>query len=459
MQKSVSNNLPETISQQGTWANTFSYHPFNIELSRAEGVFLYDSEDKSYIDASGGPMAVNVGHNNPRIKQAIVDQLDRFNYVHPILANRAKAEFCDSIANIAPGSLNATYLVSGGSEAVDTAMKLARQAQLLKGNKDKYKIISNFESYHGMTLATLAISGSPGSQVPFEPMLRRYPQIHQYSDHGKPDDMPRDEWGVICARELEQAIHYAGASTVAAYIATPHGAGCDYGVVPPHSYWKAIRAICDRYDVLLIADEVVTGFGRTGKWFAMEHFKVQADIMTTGKGISGMYAPLGAVTVSDEVNELFADSYFVHGFTSGGHPLAVAAGKATIDVLTDDRLVENSAKLEPLLFSYREKLLSHPTVKDIRGWGLFMVGELVKDKKTMEFFEPKQRAEHLFQQLGLKNGLAMYGTLYGARRGTAFKRGLPFWISPPLSITSEELTEMMERLDQTLTDWEQALGV
>jgi putrescine aminotransferase len=459
MPKNIKDNLPESIGQQGTWANTFSYHPFDIELARAEGVFLYDSEGKSYIDASGGPMAVNIGHNNPRIKQAIADQLDKFNFVHPILANRAKAEFCDSIAKVAPGSLNATHLVSGGSEAVDTSMKLARQAQLLKGNKDKFKIISNFESYHGMTLATLSISGSPGSQVPFEPMLRRYPQIHQYSDHTKPEGMPREEWGIICARELEQAIHYAGASTVAAYIATPHGAGCDYGVVPPQSYWQAIRDICDRHDVFLIADEVVTGFGRTGKWFGMDHFNVQADIMTTGKGISGMYAPLGAVTVTDEIKELFSDSYFIHGFTSGGHPLAVAAGQATIDVLTDDRLVENTATLEKQLFSHRDKLLSHPTVKDIRGWGLFMVGELVKDKKTMEFFDSSQRAEHLFQQIALKNGLAMYGTLYGARREPAFNRGLPFWIAPPLSITSEELAELMERLDRTLTEWERALNV
>ena len=296
MNKPNGTNLPDSIKPEGKWANTFSYHPLDVELAKADGIYLFDDKGNRYIDASGGPMAVNIGHNDPRMKRAITEQLDRYNYVHPVMANGPRAELCDKIAKIAPGNLNASYLVSGGSEAVETAMKLARQAQIVRGNKDKYKIISNHESYHGMTITTLAVSGSPGSQGPFEPMLQKFPQIKQYSDYTKPSGMPREEWGITCARELEQAIHYAGANTVAAYLATPHGAGCDYGVVPPISYWETIREICDHYEVLLIADEVITGFGRTGKWFAMEHFDIQADIMTTAKGISGMYAPLGAVT-------------------------------------------------------------------------------------------------------------------------------------------------------------------
>ncbi len=451
-------NLPDTISPEGKWANTFSYHPLDVELARAEGIYLFDDKGNRYIDASGGPMAVNIGHNDDRMKRAITEQLEKYNYVHPVMANGPRAELCDKIASIAPGSLNASYLVSGGSEAVETAMKLARQAQIVRGNKDKYKIISNHESYHGMTITTLAVSGSPGSQLPFEPMLQKFPQINQYSDYKKPGGMSREEWGVISAQELEQAIHYAGAQTVAAYLATPHGAGCDYGVVPPKSYWETIRKICDHYEVLFIADEVITGFGRTGKWFGMEHFGVQADIMTTAKGISGMYAPLGAVTVTDEINEPFKhDAYFIHGFTSGGHPLAIAAGIAAIDVLKEDKLVEHAANMEAKLFAHKERLLSHPTVKDIRGWGLFMVGELVKNKDTMEYFDQDQKAEHLFQQLAMKNGLVMYGTLYGARRQPAFRRGLPFWISPPLCITEDQINDMMARLDQTLTEWEQML--
>ncbi len=459
MNTPTGSNLPDLIPPDGKWANTFSYHPLDVELARAEGIYLYDDAGNRYIDASGGPMAVNLGHNDERMKRAIMEQLDRYNYVHPVMANGPRAELCDRIAAVAPGRLCASYLVSGGSEAVETAMKLARQAQIVRGNREKYKIVSNHEAYHGMTLATLAVSGSPGSQIPFDPMLQKFPKVHQYSDYHRPEGMSREEWGVISARELEQAIHYAGADTVAAYLATPHGAGCEYGVVPPTSYWEAIREICDRYEVLLIADEVVTGFGRTGKWFAMEHFDVQADIMTTAKGISGMYAPLGAVTVTDEINEPFRkDAYFIHGFTSGGHPLAIAAGIAAIDILHEDGLIDHAAAMEEKLFAHRERLLAHPTVKDIRGWGLMMVGELVKDKETMTFFDREQRAEHLFQQLAVKNGLVMYGTLYGARREPAFRRGLPMWISPPLCITADEIDDMMDRLDRTLTEWEETLS-
>jgi putrescine aminotransferase len=212
--------------------------------------------------------------------------------------------------------------------------------------------------------------------------------------------------------------------------------------------------------VLLIADEVVTGFGRTGKWFGMQHFDVQAYVMTTAKGISGMYAPLGAVTVSDEINDLFkSNNYFIHGFTGGGHPVSVAAGIAAVDIITQDRLVENAAAMESVLFAHKDRLLSHPTVKDVGGWGLFLVGELVKNKGTMEFFDQDQRAEMLFQQLGLKNGLALYGTLYGGRRQPAVRRGLPFWISPPLCINEDQVNTMMDRLDYTLTEWERSLGV
>jgi adenosylmethionine-8-amino-7-oxononanoate aminotransferase len=453
-------NLPQPLKPEGKWANNFSYHPMDVELERAEGIHLFDNLGNEYIDASGGPMAVNLGHNDERVKTAITKQMDKFSYVHPVMANGPRTELCNRIASIAPGNLNASYLVSGGSEAVETAMKIARQAQINRGFKEKYKIISNYEAYHGMTLATLAVSGNPGSQSHYDPMLQKFPRINQYSDFKKPESMSREEWGIQSALELENAIHYAGPKTVAAYLATPHGAGCDYGVVPPDSYWQSIREICNRYDVLLIADEVVTGFGRTGQWFAMEHFNVEADLMTTAKGISSLYIPLGAVTVSDEINEPFKeDAYFVHGFTAGGHPLACAAGIAVIDVIENDNLLEHTRNMEQKLFSYKDRLLAHPTVKDVRGWGLFMVSELVKNCDTMEFFEPDEQAEQLFQSLALKNGLVLYGTLYGARRQPAFRRGLPSWICPPLTITEEEVGDMMERFDSTLTEWEKALGI
>jgi len=449
-------NLPDYQNPEGDYRHVFSYHPMNVPIARAEGVYIFDEDGNRYFDASGGPMAVNLPHNHPRMKAAISAQLENYTYTHPVMADPLRAKFCRMMAEITPGNLDHMYLVSGGSEAVETAFKAARQAQIARGHPDKYKIVSHHDSYHGMSLATLAASGSPGSQRPFVPMLPKWPHIRQYSDFDCPEGMSREEWGVECAKALEVAIHYEGPQTVAAFLATPHGCGADYAVVPPQSYWRTIRDICDRYDVLLIADEVVTGFGRTGEWFAMEHYDVLPDIMTVAKGISSCYVPFGAVAVSAELNQPFeaGDAHFVHGFTNGGHPLACAAGCELIDIIRDEQLLENCRKQSELLFSYKDSLLSHPSVKDVRGWGLMMVLELVKDKDTMEFFDSSLEAEKLYQAIALKHGLVMYGSLFGARRQPAFRRGLPSWISPPLSITADELQDMLQRLDDTLTEWE-----
>lgn len=451
--------VPDHLHPEGEWASTFSYHALDVVLDRAEGIYLYDEDGNQYIDASGGPMAVNLGHGDPRMKEALTKQMDQFAYCHPIMANRQRAELCEKIAEVAPGDLNTSYLVAGGSEAVETAMKIARQFHVVTGKPSKYKVISNHESYHGMTLATLGVSGNPGTHRHFDPMIPHWPHIHQYSDYKKPEGMSREEWGIQSAMALEEAINYAGPHTVSAYLATPHGAGCDYAVVPPKEYWQTIRDICDRYNVLFIADEVVTGYGRTGKWFGMEHFDVQADIMTTAKGISSMYVPLGAATVSDRVNEPFKERAFVHGFTSGGHGLACAAGLETIRIIEEDGLLDNCQRVGAHLFAHQDRLLAHPTIKDVRGWGLFMVIEMVKDKDTMEYFDRSQNAEHLYQTIAMKNGLAMYGTLYGARKSPSMLRGLPSWISPPFCITEEQVDDLMDRLDQSLTEWEKALGV
>lgn len=453
-------NRPAPLKPEGDWATIFSYHPMDVELARAEGIYYYDTEGNRYIDASGGPMAFTLPQGDPRMKKAITDQMENFTHIHPVLASRPRADLCARVAKVTPPKLNTTYLVSGGSEAVETAMKAARQHHVANGNIEKFKIISNYQSYHGMTLATQGLAGNPSYDRYYGPMLTKWPHIHQYSDHDKPEGMPREEWATHCARRLEKAIYFEGPHTVAAYIATPHGCGSDYGTVAPKEYWQEIRRICDEYDVLFIADEVVTGFGRTGKWFAMEHFDVEADIMTCAKGISGCYMPLGATIVSDKINAPFesGDAYFVHGFTNGGHPLACAAGSACIDILQEDKLIDNSRDVGEHLFTYTDKLLSHPTIADVRGWGLFMVLEMVESKASGEYFDASKGGEGSFQSLALKNGLVFYGTLYGARRQPLFKRGLPLWISPPLTITKDEVDDMMQRLDDTLHEWEEEMG-
>ena len=282
--------------------------------------------------------------------------------------------------------------------------------------------------------------------------------MQQYSDYRKPPAMDRNEWARQCADELAQVIYYAGADNVAAFIATPVGCGSDYGLFAPPRYWQEVRRICDENNVLLIADEVVTGFGRTGCWFGMQHHDVAADIMVSAKGIASANAPLGACTVNDKVKTAFDEVAFLHGFTYQGHPLACAAGLAVLGVLHEDKLIEYSRSLGAHLHSYREQLLTHPTVADVRGRGLFLVMELVESKETRVYFDAERGAEHLYQAIGLKNGLAFYSSLYGSRRG-AVRRGLPMWVCPPLTITRDEVDELMQRLDQTLSEWEESLGV
>lgn len=451
-------NLPALLQPEGAWSAVFSYHPFDIELKEAKGVYLYDTQGRRYIDASGGPMAVNLGHGDPRMKKAIDDQFDNFAYCHPAMANRPRAQLSEALVRIAPKSLNCVYLASGGSEAVESAIKLARQYHFETGEKGKYKIISCYESYHGMTLATMGLAGNPGYHNAFEPMLPAWPHIAQYSEFKRPEGMDRDAWGIQCAAELEKTIYLENASTVAAFIATPHGSGAEYGVVPPVSYWREIRRICDQYNILLIADEVVTGFGRTGKWFGMDHFGIEPDLLVAAKGISSANMPLAAVLVSDKVNAPFLNgAYFLHGYTNQGHPMACAAGLATLSIIEEDNLLNNVNTLSDQMFGYKEQLLALRTVVDVRGWGLFMALELVECKTRREYFPSNRQAEYLFQAIAFKNGLALYSTLYGPRRSPALRRGLPLMIAPQLNITSAEMDDLMARLVASLKEWEELL--
>jgi adenosylmethionine-8-amino-7-oxononanoate aminotransferase len=272
--------------------------------------------------------------------------------------------------------------------------------------------------------------------------------------------MSEDEWGTTCAAELEEMIHFVGPANVAAFIATSVGAGKNYALVPPASYWQAIREICDRYDVLLIADEVVTGFGRTGRWFGMEHYDVVPDLMTSGKGISSLYFPVGAVTVSDRVNEPFRQgTHFVHGHTHQGNPIGCATTLAVLDVIEQDGLVANAASVGAHLHArLRDRILPHGTVADLRGHGLLAVLELVKDKDTMDLFADQAAADRRFQAAAYRNGLSFYLSVYGPRRPSGLRRGLPLFITPALSITRDQVDDLVDRLDRTLTEWPRMMG-
>jgi len=453
--------LPALKASEGKWARVFSSHPFDIVLDRAEGIYLFDTAGNRYLDVSGGALATSIGAGDRRVLDAMRRQAERFTYATPAMANEPRADLCERLARLMPGTLNTSYLVSGGSEAVETAVKLARQYHLACGRPNKSRVIGTWDSYHGMTLGALSVAGGPGYRAPFDPQLANAPHIrHCRRATDRPLGVSEDEWGRTCAFELEEMIHYVGPSNVAAFIATPVGAGKDYGLVPPRSYWTSIREICDRYDVLLIADEVVTGFGRTGRWFAMEHFGVEPDIMVTGKGISSVYFPMAAVTVSDKINEPFTKgTYFIHGHTHMGHPVGCATTLAVLDVIEQDKLVANAASVGPYLHRLlRERILPHRPVADVRGLGLLAILELVRDKETMDFPPVEADPEHLFQAIAYKHGLSFYMSLYGPRRPGALKRGVPIFITPALCITEAQVDDLVERLDRVVQEWDQTIG-
>ena len=446
---------------EGKWGHIFSGHTFEPILDRAEGIYLYDTDGNKYIDVSGGPMAIGMAHGDKRMNDAISQQLEKHAYCHPVLSSEIRADLCEKLAYVAPGTLNTVYLTpGGGSDAVESAIKLARQYHLARGNREKHMVIGHWDSYHGMSLGALSAAGGAGMRRPFEPMLFDWPKIQQYTETGRPPDLSDEEYGELMAEKLEEAVYQNGKQYISAFIATPIGCGTEYGLVPPTSYWKRIREICTANDILLIADEVVTGFGRTGKWYCMEHFDVQADLMTLGKGITSLYVPMGAVVISDEVNEPFSQGiYFNHGFTNQGHPVACAASLAAIDILEKDGLVDNSAAVGEYLHSQKNRLLAHKSIADVRGRGLFAVMEIVANKETMDFFPREAQAEFWLQSIGLQNGVVFYNTLYGSRQPGMPKRGLPFWISPPLSITKEQVDELIDAVDATLSAWENKMGI
>lgn len=455
------NALPGMRPAEGKWSRVFSSHPFDLILDRSEGIYLYDTNGRRYIDVSGGALAMSIGAGDRRVLDAMTRQAERFVYVTPAMANAPRADVCERIARLAPGDLNTTYLVSGGSEAVESAIKLARQYHLATGNPRKHHVIGTWDSYHGMTLGALSVAGGPGYRIPFDPQLNGSPHIRHYR---RPTERPLgvsvDDWGRTCALELEEMIHYLGADNVAAFIATPVGAGKDYGLVPPASYWATIRAICDRYNVLLIADEVVTGFGRTGTWFAMEHFGVLPDLMVSGKGISSLYFPVGAVTVSDRVNEPFRQgAYFIHGHTHMGNPIGCATTLAVLEVIEQDDLVANAAAVGEYLHGLlRERILPLGPIADVRGKGLLAILELVKHKDTMEFPDPAAEPETLFQAVAYKHGLSFYLSLYGPRRPSAMKRGVPVFITPALCLTRAQADDIVDRLEKVVVEWADSIG-
>lgn len=415
-------------------------HHARPKIAHGHGVYLYDEDGNRYIDASGGPLVVNVGHGRVEIVQAMAAQAQSVAYAHAIMfTSQAMETYAQELTAVLPLESARVFLLSSGSEVVEAALKLARQIQMARGERSRHLIISRSMSYHGMTLGALATSGRPGLRSPYLGMIRDMPHIQP------PYPFRSQLTGLELAERLEQAILAFGAGNVAAFIAEPISGASLGAVVPPDDYWPAIRSICDRYGVLLIADEVLTGFGRTGKWWGIQHWPVTPDILVASKGIAGGYFPLGALTAKGADVDAIASALgdFNHGGTFSHHAVGAAAALATLRIIQSEGLVERAACMgERLGRELREQLGSHPNVGDIRGAGLFWALEFVAERRTNQPFPAREGLAWRVWKKAFEMGLVVYYS-QGCANGVD---GDLIMVGPPLIVDEEQVSEIVRRL-------------
>ncbi|TIS89264.1 aspartate aminotransferase family protein [Mesorhizobium sp.] len=418
---------------------------------RGQGIELFDAEGKSYIDASGGAAVSCLGHGHPDVIAALHAQLDRIAYAHTAFFTTEVAEqLADRLIEDAPRGLDHVYLVSGGSEAIEAALKMARQYFVEKGEPRRRHVIARRQSYHGNTLGALATGGNEWRRAQFKPLLIETHHIdpcyaYRYQQEGESDEA----YAARAAQQLEDKILELGADEVIAFVAEPV-VGATLGAVPPVAdYFKCIRAICDRYGVLLILDEVMCGMGRTGTLHACEQDGIAPDLLTIAKGLGGGYQPIGAVLLGRHIFDAFAkgSGFFQHGHTYMGHPMAAAAGLAVQEVIRRDGLLDNvkamGARLDERL---QQRFDNHHHVGDIRGRGLFRGIELVLDRATKEPFDPKLKLHVRIKREAMARGLMIYpmgGTIDGVR-------GVHVLVAPPFIIAKQDIDRIVERLGEAI---------
>ncbi len=413
---------------------------------RGEGVYLYDAKGRAYLDGSSGAAVSCLGHGDRDVITAVKDQLDVLAFAHTRFFSSQPAEdLADLLIAHAPEGIERVYFVSGGSEAVEAALKLARQYFLEIGQPARSRIVARWQSYHGNTLGALAAGGNAWRREQFSPLLVDVSHIAPcYAYRGCKDDETEEAYGRRIANELEVEILRLGPETVMAFIAEPV-VGATLGAVPAvPRYFQRVREICDRYGVLLILDEVMCGMGRTGTLFASEHDEVRPDIVTIAKGLGGGYQPIGAMLCSGRIYDALTEGsgFFQHGHTYLGHPAAMAAGCAVVSKLLGEGLVERSCKMGARLEdALTERLGRHPHVGDIRGRGLFIGVELVADRETKTPFDPARRIHWGVEHFAFENGLVCYpmgGTIDG-------KTGDHVLLAPPFIITDSQIDELTDK--------------
>lgn len=420
------------------WATQKDVNPLVID--RAKGCCFWDTDGKKYIDFSSMFVFSNLGHSDDRVKKAVFEQADKLQAISVSFATEPKARLAKMIADLAPGDITKTYFCASGSEANEGAIKIAR---LVTGRQ---KIISRFRSYHGSTYGAMGLSNDFRNWAA-EPAI---PSVIHCLDpycYRCPFGATYPNCDLQCAKHVEDVIRFeGGAKRVAAFIGEPI-IGSNGIIVPPDGYWQIVREICNKYDMLLIDDEVMAGWGRTGKWFAIEHWGVVPDMMCTAKGVTSGYIPLGTTSVSEKVAAMIDNIPYIHGHTYSGHALAMAAGIATIEAYKEDNLIEQSAKLGDYLLEKAKELMDkHPCVGDVRGKGLFVGVELVKNRKTKEpIHDPYIE--------GLRPPTAKVKVLAEAmKNGVYCLPGIAsvIMMCPPFCVTKDQIDYAIEVFDKAL---------
>jgi len=421
---------------------------------RGEGVYLYDTDGKRYLDAAGGAAVVTIGHGVREVVRAMAEQAERVAYTYMAqFTNEPMQRLAERLVGWAPPGISKAYFVSGGSEAAETALKLARQYHLLRGKPGKHRIVSRWQAYHGNTIGALSMSGRTQWFRDFRPYALDFPHIAPCYCYRCPFDLEYPACGVRCASDLERVIRQEGADSIAAFIAEPIVGTSAAALTPPAEYFRIIREICDRHDILFIVDEVITGFGRTGKPFAIEHWGVVPDMLLVGKGISSGYAPLGGVLVHDRIVQAFRESGanpFLP-FTFAGNPVTCATALAVCDYAEAHGLFARAAEMGKELFRGLQTLAPSPLVGEIRGMGLLAGIELVANRDGKVPFPPAAGVGRRVAEAALRRGVVVLAGQPGLVDGVA---GDHLLLAPPYVIQQNEIETVVEILGAALAEVE-----
>jgi len=426
-------------------------------ISHGRGVYLFDTEGERYLDACAGVHVVSIGHGVEEIVEAMRAQASKVCFTYGRFLTQPQVDLADRIADLTPEGLSKVFFVSGGSEATESAMKMARKYHIETGHPQKYKMIGRWQSWHGNTVGALSMSGRSSWREDYVPYLLDFPHIPSPYPYRCPYGSDCAECQLRCAEELERVIHQEGSDYISAFIAEPILGTSAAGVAPPPGYFPAIREICDRHNILMIVDEVVTGFGRTGVHFGVDHWDVVPDIMATGKGLSSGYTPIAATIAHERIFEAIYQKsrLFVHGHTYGGNALSCATALAVQNYIEEHDLVTRCAQMGSLLLEKLMSLQELPIVGEVRGKGLLIGIEFVADKAGRTPFDPAEEVTARIVDLAFAKGVLIMPGAPGPVDGVS---GDHIAISPPFTINAEEVQHIADVVRESIAEVANQLG-